>query len=146
MNIFEALRESHDRQRELVDLVVATSGDSPERRDRFVELKRELEAHALAEERHFYVHLIEREGGVDLSRHAIAEHHEIDVLIAKVTDTDYDSPAWLVHAKSLGEKIRHHLQEEEQKFFQMAGKVLDDSQKISLAEAYRDTYREARRD
>ena len=33
--IFEALRESHDIQRELAEKLVQTSGDTPERRELF---------------------------------------------------------------------------------------------------------------
>ena len=82
-NIFEALRESHEQQRALYSALTNTSGDTPERRKLFEQLKTELAAHALAEDRHFYVPLIAHDAGVDLSRHAIAEHHEIDELVEK---------------------------------------------------------------
>ena len=42
MNIFEALRISHDTQRALADHLVKTQGDSPDRKSLFKELKREL--------------------------------------------------------------------------------------------------------
>ncbi|NAT45615.1 hemerythrin, partial [Pseudomonas syringae pv. actinidiae] len=45
-------------------------------------------------------------------------------------------------AKKLSEKVHHHLKEEEQKFFQMAGKLLDDKQKESLAGEYVKEYEE----
>ena len=54
MNIFEALRISHVTQRTLADHLIQTQGDSPERASIFTELKRELAAHASAEERFFY--------------------------------------------------------------------------------------------
>ena len=74
LNIFEALRESHERQRELCKHLFETSGDTPERHDLFEQLKTELLAHELAEERHFYIPLMAHDAGVDLSRHAISEH------------------------------------------------------------------------
>lgn len=52
------------------------------------------------------------------------------------------SPAWLATAKKLSEKVHHHLKEEEQKFFQMAGKLLDEKQKQSLAGEYVKEYEE----
>ena len=58
MNIFEALRTSHETQRTLADHLIKTQGDSKERDTLFKELKRELAAHAAAEERFFYVPLI----------------------------------------------------------------------------------------
>jgi hypothetical protein len=49
-------------------------------------------------------------------------------------------PAWLATAKKLSDKVHHHLKEEEQKFFQMAGKLLDDKQKEQLAGQYEKEY------
>ncbi|VVP74066.1 hypothetical protein PS938_00038 [Pseudomonas fluorescens] len=141
MNIFEALRESHERQRTYAKALIHTSGDSPERIEAYKQLKSELQAHATAEERHFYIPLMEFDNGVDLSRHGIAEHHEMDEMMEELDDTEMSSPAWLVAAKKLSEKVHHHLEEEEQKFFQMAGKLLDDKQKESLAGQYEKEYK-----
>jgi hypothetical protein len=136
VNIFEALRESHDRQRTYADALIQTSGDTPERVEAYKQLKSELQAHETAEERHFYIPLMEFDNGVDLSRHAIAEHHEMDEMMEELDETEMSSPAWLATAKKLAEKVHHHLKEEEQKFFQQAGKLLDDQQKETLAGQY----------
>jgi hypothetical protein len=133
VNIFEALRESHERQRTYAKALIKTSGDTPERVEAYQQLKSELQAHATAEERHFYIPLMEFDNGVDLSRHAIAEHHEMDEMMEELDGTEMSSPSWLVTAKKLSEKVHHHLKEEERKFFQMAGKLLDDKQKEALA-------------
>jgi hypothetical protein len=141
MNIFEALRESHDRQRSYADALIKTSGDTPERVEAYKQLKSELQAHETAEERHFYIPLMEFDNGVDLSRHAISEHHEMDEMMETLDETEMSDPTWLVTAKKLSEKVHHHLKEEEQKFFQMAGKLLDDKQKESLAGQYEKEYK-----
>ncbi|MHC8305273.1 hemerythrin domain-containing protein [Pseudomonas sp. PB3P13] len=136
MNIFEALRESHDRQRTYAEAVVRTSGDTPERKEAYERLKAELQAHETAEERHFYIPLMQFDNGVDLSRHAISEHHEMDEMMEELDETEMSSPSWLATAKKLSDKVHHHLKEEENKFFQSAGKLLSDKQKISLAKDY----------
>ncbi|WP_277758401.1 hemerythrin domain-containing protein [Pseudomonas sp. A34-9] len=136
MNIFEALRESHDRQRSYAKTLIETSGDTPERVEAYKQLKAELQAHETAEERHFYIPLMELDQGVDLSRHAIAEHHEMDEMMEELDETEMSSPAWLATAKKLSDKVHHHLKEEEQKFFQMAGKLLNEKQKEQLAGQY----------
>ncbi|MFU2327633.1 hemerythrin domain-containing protein [Pseudomonas sp. NFX98] len=141
MNIFEALRESHERQRTYAKALIHTSGDTPERVEAYKQLKSELQAHETAEERHFYIPLMEFDNGVDLSRHAIAEHHEMDEMMEELDETEMSSPAWLATAKKLSEKVHHHLKEEEQKFFQMAGKLLDDKQKEALAGQYEKEYK-----
>lgn len=136
MNIFEALRQSHDDQRRLADELVQTQGDSPQRDTLFGELKLELAAHAAAEERCFYVPLIEHDLTQDAARHGIAEHHELDELVEKLVEDDYSSPGWLATARQLKEKIEHHLKEEERGIFQLAGKALPEAKKVSLAKDY----------
>jgi len=142
MTIFEALRMSHDKQRKYVDAVLRTSGDTQERVEAYQQLKEELYAHETAEERYFYIPLMAHENGVDLSRHAIAEHNEMDELVEKLDEIEMSSSAWLNTARALGDKVLHHLEEEEQKFFQMAGKLLTEQQKSELAEQYNDEYDE----
>jgi len=138
MNIFEALRKDHDTQRELADALIETHGDSPERDDLFARLKNELAAHADAEERHFYIPLMQHDLTQEKSRHSVAEHHELDELVEELEATDTSSPGWLVTAKKLHHKVFHHLAEEEHEVFQLAGKALTDTQKEVLAGAYRE--------
>ena len=135
-NIFEALRVSHETQRALCAQMLATAPDGPDRRRLFTELKRELAAHATAEERCLYVPLFAHDSTVDASRHAIAEHHERDELVEDLEAKETHDSSWLAIAKKLSEKVHHHLKEEETKFFQLAGKVLTDKQKAELAKDY----------
>lgn len=136
MNIFEALRISHVIQRSLADNLIKTSGDSKERELLFKELKTELAAHAAAEERFFYVPLIAHDMTQEPSRHGIAEHHEMDELVEKLEATAFSSSSWIVIAKALQHKVHHHLNDEEQGIFQLAGKVLSEAEKLSLAKGY----------
>ena len=136
MNIFEALREDHDIQRSLLDELLSTSGDSKQRDAVFKALKNELQIHADGEERHFYIPLIDSDKTQEKARHGIAEHHEIDELIEELEKTEYSSSAWLKIAKNLKEKVEHHLKEEEHAIFQLAGKVLSEKQKKTLAKDY----------
>lgn len=136
MKIFEALRKDHDKQRALIKLLLETKGDSEIRAEYFQKLKEELETHAIAEERHFYAPLMKADATIELSRHGIAEHHEIDELIEKLEETEQSSPAWLATFKQLAHKVEHHLSEEEREFFQQAGKTLSEQQKSNLASDY----------
>ncbi|MCW8092135.1 hemerythrin domain-containing protein [Alteromonas sp. ASW11-130] len=141
MKIFEALRQDHEKQRLLLKILAETSGDTPARREYYLELKEQLETHATAEERYFYSPLMKSDSAIELSRHGVAEHHEIDELIEKLDETDMSSPAWLRHLKTLQEKVEHHLADEEREFFQVAGKVLNESQKEKLATNYQQEMR-----
>lgn len=144
MNIFEALRQEHEIQRDLVSKLVKTHGDTEERKKIFEQLKHELKIHSDAEERHFYIPLIEKDLTQKKARHSVAEHHEMDELIEQLEDTEMDASNWLKIAKDLKEKVLHHLDEEEHEVFQMAGKALTEKQKISLANDYNKEIRETR--
>jgi hemerythrin-like domain-containing protein len=137
MNIFEALREDHQKQRTLIDILTKTHGDSEGRRELFDRLKHALEIHANAEERYFYVPLMKHDLTQEKARHSVAEHHELDELIEELESTDMSSPGWLATAKKLGDRLIHHLDEEEHEVFQMAGKALSETQKKELAKSYR---------
>ncbi|MTE27714.1 hemerythrin domain-containing protein [Winogradskyella ouciana] len=136
MTIYEAIRRDHDIQRNLLDKLVDTSGDTAKRKELFKLLRKELTIHANAEERHFYKPLIPTDMMQEHARHGIAEHHEIDELIEQLEDTEMDSSAWLKIAKNLKEKVEHHLDDEEHTFFQLSGKVLSEKQKKDLANNY----------
>ncbi|WP_179995190.1 hemerythrin domain-containing protein [Acinetobacter sp. YH16053] len=141
MNIFEALRQSHDIQRDLARQLTQTSGDSPERRAVFEQLKNELFAHAVAEDRYFYIPLMMTDAGLNITRHALAEHHQMDELLEQLTETEMSNTGWLAIAKQLSDKVHHHLKEEEHGFFQQAGKILSEQQKQSLAKQYLAEYK-----
>ncbi|WP_124981347.1 hemerythrin domain-containing protein [Nonlabens xiamenensis] len=144
MNIFEALREDHEIQRDLIDKLVNTSGKTDLRKNMFEKLKHELAIHADAEERHFYIPLIDADLTQEKARHSIAEHHEMDELVEKLEETDMDSSAWLTYMKQLAEKVEHHLDEEEQEVFQLAGKALTEKEKTELAQTYQKEIKEHR--
>ncbi|CAO1660429.1 MULTISPECIES: hemerythrin domain-containing protein [Salinicola] len=137
MTLFEDLRASHDKQRRLLDLLVKTHGDSEGRDELYKRLRAELENHAAAEERALYIPMMEHDMTQEKARHSVAEHHEIDELLETLEATEYESPGWLASAKKLQHLVTHHLDEEEQEVFQLAGRALGDSEKTSLAKTYR---------
>lgn len=140
MNIFEALRISHDTQRALATQILESQGDSPERDHLYKELKHELAAHAAAEERCFYTPLIGHDESIGQARHGMAEHHEMDELVDELNKMEYSSSGWLAHFKKLHHKVYHHLEDEEHAIFQLAGKVLTEAQKTALAKAYEEEF------
>jgi len=136
MNIFQALLVSHREQRELAARLLASKPATEERQHVFEELKAELAAHETAEERCFYVPLFQHDQSVDLSRHAIAEHHVMDEMVEHLEKVDPHAAEWQECCQKLCAKIEHHINEEEQKFFPQAGEVLSEEQKLSLAKDY----------
>lgn len=138
MTLFEALREDHDTQRTLLDLLIKTHGDSEGREELFAKVKKALTSHAAAEERALYIPMMEVDMTQEKARHSVAEHHEIDELVEELGDTDFSSPGWLATAKKLRDLVTHHLDEEEQEVFQLAGRALSADAKVRLAGTYRE--------
>ncbi len=134
--IFDVIRESHDLQRDLCRKLTASRHDMAARQVLFLQLKVELMAHAAAEERYLYVPLLMEDGGLDASRHALHEHHEVDELLDDLTVRNKEQAGWIATAKTLSFKVRHHLKEEESKFFQVAGRLLSAKRKEQLARKY----------
>ena len=137
MDIFEALLQSHERQRALSRRLLQSIGDADERRKALEELKSELAAHETAEERMFYVPLIEHDQTVDIARHGIAEHHEMDEMVEDLEEAEAGSSEWLESIGKLVHKLEHHLKEEEEKFFPQAREVLSRGEQKALGEPYR---------
>lgn len=134
--IYDALRESHEVQRTLLRSLVRIR-DAQRRQAVFTELRIELAAHEAAEERALYVPMLMHDAGLDASRHALHEHHQIDELVEELQGLVIDGEAWGRKAAELSEKVHHHLREEEKKFFQVSGKILTDTQKLREAKRYR---------
>lgn len=138
-NIFEALRESHEIQRSLMrKLMLSKVGDH--RVDVFTQLRIELAAHEAAEERYLYAPMLMDDRGLDSSRDALADHHKMDEIVADLQTPDHAGSGWMAKLRKLSKELHEHLREEEKIFFQLAGKILDESAKASLAKKYRKDY------
>lgn len=139
-SIYDALRESHALQRSLCRKLLRSRPHEERRIELFTELRIELAAHAAAEERFLYAPILMDDAGLDPSRHALHEHHEIDEIVEDMQVVDKAGPGWMAKARKLSGKVHHHLREEEKKFFQASGKILGAAQKATLAKRYRRDY------
>lgn len=144
MKIYNAIKKDHDIQRELCDKLKKTSGASEERKNLWEDLKKELQVHAVAEERYFYSPLIETDEMQEDARHGMAEHHEMDELIEELDTTDMSSPHWIATAEKLFEKVEHHLDDEEEDFFPKAKDVYSTTEADNLATEYERSMQEYR--
>lgn len=135
--IFDELRLEHDAHRRMLDELAKTSGDTPERRELWRNVRDELKAHARAEERAFYARLIAVRTSQERATHSIEEHEQINALMDEIDAHDFDSPGWLPALKKLREEVVHHEDEEETSVFPVAGKVLSAKDKQALADEFR---------
>jgi hypothetical protein len=138
--IYDALRESHEIQRSLCRKLLRSAPGGARRSQLSKALRNELAAHAAAEERFLYAPILMDDMGLNSSRHALAEHHEIDELVEELKEAVETGGSWLAVAQRLSHKVHHHLKEEEKTFFQISGKILTDKQKLLLGKRYRKDY------
>ena len=134
--VLERLKTDHDRQRELLDKIAETSGDSDERRELFTELTKELKSHAAAEEQAVYSEMLANPEVSDETRHSVAEHHEIDEMLNDLAATDMSSPGWLQKFKQLDHRYRHHINEEEEDHFPDFAEQIDQSQDEEMVKVF----------
>ena len=124
--IFAKLKQDHDKHRELLDKLLETTGDSPERKELFTELTKELKSHAAAEEQALYSTMLRKPPTTGETRHSVAEHHEIDEALNDLAATDMSEGGWLTKFKSFEHRYRHHIEEEEDDHFPDFEKHLDE--------------------
>jgi hemerythrin-like domain-containing protein len=140
MDIFDALLESHELQRSIAKRLLSDIGEARQRARDFDQLKAELAAHETAEERAFYVPLIEHDEAVEAARHGIAEHHEMDEMVECIGKLEAGSAEWLQQLGALVHKLEHHLKEEEDKWFPLARRVLSRGEQKELGEPYQEEH------
>ncbi|WP_337186287.1 hemerythrin domain-containing protein [Phenylobacterium sp.] len=126
-DVFGRLVEDHDRHRALLAMIEETHGNSDTRQRLFLELVRELKAHAAAEEQALWSTVLRDPATTDFARHAVAEHKEIDDMLADLAARDMASPGWLRRFAGLKAEYLHHIGEEEQEQFVAAERRLGDA-------------------
>ncbi len=124
-DVFGRLVEDHDRHRALLSMIEETAGQSSERQALFDELVREVKAHAAAEEQALWSTVLRNPDTTDFARHAVAEHKEIDDMLADLAARDMASSGWLRRLAGLKDEYLHHIREEEQEQFVAAQRKLD---------------------
>jgi iron-sulfur cluster repair protein YtfE (RIC family) len=140
MDIFDALIRSHELQRAICARLLSDIGQRNQRTDDFEQLKTELAAHETAEERAFYVPLLEHDETVEAARHGIAEHHEMDEMVQDIAKLDQGSAEWLELLGKLVHQLEHHLKEEEDKWFPLARRILPRAQLKELGTPYQEEH------
>lgn len=134
--IYDAIKDDHEKHRRILSDLDGTSGDSETRRELFERLRRELTAHANAEEQTFYAALIEDPDSQEQARHSIAEHKDADDLLEELDELAFDNPGWLQKFRKLKDSVEHHMDEEEDDVFALARGVIGEPQSHELASKF----------
>ena len=131
-DIFERLKQDHDKHRELIAAIKETSGASDERKALFDQFKTDAMAHAAAEEGTLYVAMMEDPEIRQDAQHSVKEHADIGMMFVELDEMDMGSPGWLNKFNSLAEEYTHHIDEEEEEKFPKAESELGEAKAIEL--------------
>lgn len=123
-DIFGRLVEDHDRHRALLAMIMDSDPKSPDRKRLFLEFTKEVKAHAAAEEQALWSTVLRDPETTEDARHAVAEHKEMDDMLADLAARDMTNAGWLKRFAALQEEYLHHIKEEEQEQFVAAEKRL----------------------
>lgn len=131
-DIFDRLKADHDKQRDLLDRIEQTHGDTPERKTLFEEFTFDAKGHAAAEEQALYSTMLRKPKETPCARHSVAEHHEIEEMLNDVAAADPATGAWLTKFKGLKHRYLHHIDEEEEEMFPRFAKELTEEDAVYM--------------
>jgi hypothetical protein len=135
-DIFERLRQDHDRHRELIEQIEQTHGESDERLTLFEQFTKELKGHAAAEEQALYSTMMRKPPTTDETRHSVAEHHEIEEALNDLAATDMATGAWLTKFRTLKHEYLHHIDEEEDEHFPDFAQYLTEEDELHMKRVF----------
>jgi hypothetical protein len=135
--IFERLKQDHDRHRDMLAKLDETKGDSEERRALFEAFRVEVTAHAAAEEESLYATMLAKPDLREDAQHSVSEHKEIDDFLEELDEMDFSSSGWLTRFRAMRHRYEHHIDEEEEEMFPDAAKKLTDAEEARLATVFK---------
>lgn len=136
--IFEDLKADHDRHREMLTKLAETKPDDGERTKLFEDLRKELQAHAAAEEESLYATMLACPELRDEARHSVSEHKEVDDYLGELLEIDPSSAEWGETFEKMRHRYLHHIDEEEEDMFPEAAKTLSAETEAKMAKVFED--------
>ena len=129
MNVFELLKQDHQKVSGIFQQIEAAETDAAEQRTQlFTQLKQELDLHAHVEETILYPALKQASETRSITLEAYEEHQEVKDLLAEIEQTPVGDEEWDALVAELKESVEHHVEEEEGEMFPQAREVLSQAQ------------------
>ena len=135
-DIFGRLIMDHELHRDLIDALGETQGECEERSELFERLTKEVKSHAAAEEQALYSTMMRKPQTTDETRHSVAEHQRIEVMLNDLAATPMSSGAWMTKFKALRDCYLHHIDEEEDENFPDFARYLTEEDEQHMREVF----------
>lgn len=137
MQIYEALKNDHEKVRELLGRLVELKEGQEETRTALIEeIRDELVPHSRAEEAVFYNSIRAINTAQDLVWHGYEEHMMAETLLRTLQAMDKINADSTKVAQKLKAALEHHIQEEEGQIFTVAKHLFTDEEAEVMAEAF----------
>ena len=135
--IYELLKNDHDKTRELLEDLVSLDAEDIEARDEIIQdIRDDLIPHARAEEAVFYNSLRSLTDETETVMHGFKEHAEAETILRTLQLIDKVGADWKGLAEKLQEAVEHHIEEEEDQIFALGRKVLSDEEATAIGSAF----------
>jgi iron-sulfur cluster repair protein YtfE (RIC family) len=134
--IFEDLKSDHDRQRRMLERIAEQTTSGEERRGRFEALRKELQAHAAAEEESLYATMLGMPDLREDARHSVSEHKVVDDMLGELVELDVESQEWEEAFAKMRHRYLHHIDEEEEEMFPKAAEGLTAEAEERIAQVF----------
>jgi hemerythrin superfamily protein len=145
MLIYDALKNDHDKVKELLnELVHLTAADEDRRHSLVYQIHDELIPHSRAEESVFYNSLRAIDSAKDIALHGFEEHMEAEALLKSLQAKDRIDADWKATAEKLKSAVEHHIFEEETRIFNVAQQLFTQEEAQMMAQAFEQIKPEAR--
>lgn len=135
-DIFERLKQDHDKHRELIAAIEACDGRGDERKALFEQYKTDATAHAATEELTLYAELMAMVDERIYAQHSAADHHEIGEKFEEIEKLDVRAEEWPKKFAELKKTYLDHLKEEEETIFEKAREALGEERSVELRDQF----------
>ena len=135
-DIFERLKQDHDRHRQLIAAIEACDSRGDERKALFEAYKTDATAHAATEELTLYAELMAMVDERIYAQHSAADHHEIGEKFEELDKLDIRDADWPKMFAELKKTYLDHLREEEETIFGKARAALGEQRSVELRDAF----------
>lgn len=135
MSIYVKIINDHELAKKIYEQISTLAEDNIEKlKELFKRLKNELTLHNKAEEKVFYAHLRNHPKTKDIIPHSIEEHEVVEALFEELESLSFDHPEWMDKLEMAMNDVMHHMEEEENKIFNLAKEIISKDEEKKLGE------------
>lgn len=134
--VFERLATEHGELSTMIRRVAVSRDDSTVRAELFPRIRRELLAHARAEEKEVYANFRTIPELTEHMSRSTEEHDEIEAMLDELNTKPMTDESWIIRFRELMKLVQRHVMDEELTVFPKAKKSLSRGQSEELEGRY----------